>query len=146
MTIPDILFYGLHLPAMLGWGLLLFAPKAVPTTRWVHSGLLPLMLCAFYVGLLFYGVVLGLANAGAGMISLAAVAALFSHPIGLLTGWAQFLTFDLFIGAWIARDGRALKLSHISTLPALVFTLVFGPLGLMLHLLRRGLGGHGWAL
>ena len=121
-------------------------PRAVPTTRWIHSGLLPLTLCAIYTILLFFGLVLGMAAPGAGMTSLPAVAALLSHPVGLLTAWAHFLAFDLFIGGWIARDARAIGFSHLSTLPALLFTLVFGPVGLLLHHLRRGLTGHGWAL
>ena len=107
---------------------------------------MPIILCSFYAIFLFCGLVLGMAAPDAGMTSLPAVSALFSHPVGLLTGWVHFLTFDLFVGAWIARDARALKMSYLSTLPALLLTLIFGPLGLMLHLLRRGLTGHGWAL
>ena len=146
MSIPELLFYLMHLPAGAGWALLILAPGAALTARWVHSGALILLLCATYLALLFCGVVLGMAAPGAGMSSLPAVGALFSHPVGLLTGWAHFLAFGLFAGAWIARDARAQGVSHTSTLPALILTLVFGPLGLALHLLRRGLSGRGWAM
>ena len=83
---------------------------------------------------------------GAGFGSIAEVRALFASDAALAAGWVHYLAFDLFVGAWIARDARALGLSHGATLPALVLTLVFGPFGLLLHLLRRGLSGRGWAL
>jgi len=55
---------------------------------------------------------------------------LFSRPIGPLTGWAHFLVFDLFLAAWIVRDAKTIRLPHRVTLAAVVFTLLFGPIGL----------------
>ena len=133
-------FYLVHLPVLPCWLLLFCAPEARLTGRLVHSGLIPLAMSAIYAALLFSGIVLGQAAPGAGMGSLAGVIALFSHPVGSLTGWVHFLTFDLFVGAWIARDARALDMGHAGTLPCLFLTLVFGPLGLAAHLLRRLVG------
>jgi hypothetical protein len=101
---------------------------------------------AVYATFLFSGVFLGQSAPDAGMADLAGVMALFSHPVGVLTGWSHFIVFDLFIGAWIARDSARLGLSHLGTLPSLVLTLIFGPLGLLVHLLRRVVLGHGWSL
>jgi hypothetical protein len=140
----DTIFLAMHAVVFPAWGALILAPRAAVTHRWVHSGLIPVVLGALYAALLFAGVVLGQAHPDAGMTSLGAVMALFSHPVGSLTGWVHFLVFDLFVGAWVARDAARLGLAHAGTVPVLLLCLMFGPLGLMAHVLRRGLGGYGW--
>ena len=80
---------------------------------------------------------------GAGMSSLGGVMAIFSRPVGILTGWTHYLVFDLFVGAWISRDALARRIPHLLVVPCLFFTLMFGPVGLLLYVglrfaLRRG--------
>jgi len=140
----ETIFLTLHLPVFPAWALLILAPSWIWTARLVHSGLIPITLGLAYGALLAAGVLGGQSAPGAGMTSLGAVMALFSHPVGTLTGWAHFLVFDLFVGAWVARDARALGMSHAATVPVLILCLMFGPLGLLAHVLRRGLGGYGW--
>ncbi|MGB3317000.1 MAG: ABA4-like family protein [Albidovulum sp.] len=135
----DLAFILLHLVIAPCWFLLFFAPRAVWTERLVHSALMPALLGCIYMVLLCAGIFLGQANPDAGMESLPAVIALLSHPNGALTGWVHFLIYDLFVGAWIARDAARLGQSHRSTLPALAFALIFGPVGLLIHLARRAL-------
>ena len=84
---------------------------------------------------------------GSGFSSLAQVAALFSSPYALLAGWLHYLAFDLFIGAWEARDGLRFGVSRWLLLPCQVLTFLFGPVGLALYLLiklamRRKLGAE----
>lgn len=141
MTLFDQLFYALHVPLIPAWGLLFFAPHAQITRKFVHSALIPFLLGLAYLGFLITGTVFGQSADGAGMNNLAAVMTLFSHPIGTLTGWAHFLAFDLFIAAWIVRDAKTIGLSHAITLPALVFSLLFGPIGLMIYLVERAVVG-----
>jgi type II secretory pathway component PulL len=55
--------------------------------------------------------------------------------------------FDLFTGAWEAREAVRLGISRWVVLPCLVLTFLFGPLGLALFLLvklamRRSLGAE----
>ena len=142
----DTLFIAMHLPVLPAWALLIGAPKARMTRTYVHSGLVPLILGALYGALLFSAVFLGYAAEGAAMGSLAGVMALFSHPVGTLTAWAHFICFDLFVGAWVARDAARRAMGHLGTLPALGLCFVFAPLGLAWHLLRRAALGHGIAL
>ena len=138
------LYYLLHLPVLPAWALLIVAPGATLTRQYVHSGVIPIVLGTAYAVLLFCGMALGQAADGAGMGSLDGILALLSHPVGALTGWAHFLVFDLFVGAWIARDAQTLGLRHAGTVPVLILTLVFGPLGLAAHVLRRLFAGKGW--
>jgi hypothetical protein len=141
------IYFALHVIITPAWALLAFAPGWVWTRRIVHAAFYPLILAAIYLAFLSAGIFFGQSDPGAGMSSLSAVMALFSHPVGVLTGWTHYLVFDLFIGAWIARDALRVGLNKWIVLPALVFTLVLGPIGLALYVLIRKLTGKGgWSL
>lgn len=141
------IYFALHVIITPAWALLAFAPGWVWTRRIVHAAFYPLILAAIYLAFLSAGIFFGQSDPGAGMSSLSAVMALFSHPVGVLTGWTHYLVFDLFIGAWIARDAIRVGLGKWIVLPALVFTLMFGPIGLALYVLIRKLTEKGgWSL
>lgn len=142
----ETVFLFIHLPTFAGWALLFLKPNARITIWLVHSGLIPLFMGGIYGMLLFSGIFLGHSDPDAGMSSIAGVSALFSHPVGVLTGWSHFIVFDLFVGAWIARDAHRHGLNHLGTLPSLLLSMVFGPLGLVWHIIRRLVAGHGFNL
>jgi hypothetical protein len=48
----------------------------------------------------------------------------------LLAGWIHYLAFDLFLGAWQARQAQRLGISHFLVVPCLLLTFLFGPIGL----------------
>jgi hypothetical protein len=52
------------------------------------------------------------------------------------------LAFDLFVGIWIARNADAHKISRWLQAPILFFTLMAGPIGLLLYLLLRQIKGE----
>ncbi|WP_196073188.1 ABA4-like family protein [Nakamurella alba] len=54
--------------------------------------------------------------------------------------WAQFIAFDLLIGAWMYRDARRRGVSPLLMAPVLLFTIVLSPLGLLLYLVLRTTG------
>jgi hypothetical protein len=84
---------------------------------------------------------------GAGFGTLDGVMKLFSVKEALVAGWAHYLVFDLFIGAWQARDAQRIGLNHFVLIPCLALTLLVGPVGLLAYLLIRGLTGRaGWSL
>lgn len=70
------------------------------------------------------------------------IAALLGTPEGATIAWAHFLAFDLFVGRWAYLDGREHGLSAWVTSPVLLMTLLFGPLGFLLHLVARRLFGR----
>ena len=110
------LFSILNLIAIAGWLPLVFLPRA----RWA-TAVVPLVLP--------WG--------EGGFSSLAGVGALFENPWALLTGWAHYLAFDLFIGGWQVRDARERGIPHLFVVPALLLTFLFGPAGLLLYLVVR---------
>jgi len=143
---PDLLYYLIHLPVIPAWALIAFAPRSIWTDRIAHSVAIPLVLGLAYTWFLAQGLS-GSAAQGAGFHSLEAVTKAFSHPTGVLIGWSHYLVFDLFVGAWIARDAVRRDITKWAVLPCLFFCLMFAPIGLVLYLLLRwGMGRGGWSL
>ena len=93
----------------------------------------PLLIAALYVSLL----ISHKAPSGAGFSSLAQVSILFSSPYALLAGWIHYLAFDLFTGAWEARDAKRVGISQWLVAPCLLLTFFFGPIGLAAYLLLK---------
>lgn len=131
--------YGV-LPA---WILILLAPGWTWTHRIVHSVLPPLLLGGLYIWLVSIGAFTDVPSE-AGFGSLAGVMAMFQSPSAVLAGWVHYLVFDLFVGAWIARDAMRRNIGRIWVAPCLLGTLMLGPAGLLLYLLLRALLGREW--
>ena len=91
------------------------------------------------VGYILAGVVLGptgfrLVQNSENVTSLAELGKLFASAENLLlAGWIHYLAFDLFIGAWVLRDAQRLGIGHGLTVPCLLLTLAFGPIGLLTY-------------
>jgi len=116
------------------WLLLLVAPRWSWTMRLVHGPVVVLLLAPIYAYLLFgYGTNPDDAN----FRTLYGVMVGFSVPHIVMAGWIHYLVFDLFIGAWEARDALRRGVPYWLLAPCLLATLVFGPLGLLLYVVVR---------
>ncbi len=73
-------------------------------------------------------------GAGGNFTSIEGVRELFSSDVGIIIGWTHYLVFDLFIGAWEARDAKRRGFSHWLLVPCLGLTFMAGPVGLALYL------------
>ena len=71
--------------------------------------------------------------------SLSGVSTLFANKQMLLAGWIHYLAFDLLAGIYIIRNAEKNNINHWFTTPALLLTLLFGPVGLLLYCLLRWL-------
>jgi hypothetical protein len=131
---PALLFDICNAAVMPFWALMIFAPGWVWTQRLVHSALIPALLGSVYVSLMFTSS----PPEGAGFGSLEAVTALFAQPEVVLGGWVHYLVFDLFVGAWEARDAQRRGLHPALVAPCLILTLMLGPAGLLAYLALRG--------
>jgi hypothetical protein len=145
---PDTMYLLLNYGVLPFWALLIVAPVLKLTDTLVHSVAMPLLLGVTYAWLLataLWGPVA--APEGAGFASLDALLKLFSTKEALVAGWAHYIVFDLFVGAWIARDAQRVGLNHFALIPCLTLTLLVGPIGLLTYLMVRGLTGRGgWSL
>lgn len=140
---PEIIFKILNLSVVPAWALLVFLPRASLTRTIVHSGLYPLLLGAFYISVFAYALATGTMNGEGNFTSASGVSAIFQSPIGVLIGWSHYLVFDLFVGAWIARDSLRRGVPHLAAVPCMLLTFVFGPIGLFSYLLLRLALGKG---
>ena len=138
----DMIFGFANAWALLGWVILALAPKreiVVPIVFFAGS----VLLACLYAGLII-PLMAGLISDGgptgrpaADLTSLAGVMALFDSPGGATIGWIHYLAFDLFVGTWISRNADRHKVSRWFQIPILFFTLMAGPIGLLLYLLLR---------
>ena len=140
MLTPDLLFSLANALALPAWALLVLAPRWRVTNLLVLSGGWSAGLALAYAGLIG-GHYLGPHGAEGGFGSLGQVAALFHDPWALLAGWVHYLCFDLFVGAWEARDAQHRGVPHGALVPALGLTFLFGPVGLLVYFgVRRAFG------
>ncbi len=115
------------------------ALAVAPTHRWTQRAaavVVPALLAALYVGVFAWSLAEP-SGTGGGFGSLDEVAALFSDRRALLAGWIHYLAFDLFVGAWEARDAERVGLPRWALVPCLALTFVAGPAGWLLYLGAR---------
>lgn len=141
---PSTMYLVLNYGVLPFWMLLLILPHAKITEALVHSVVMPLVLGMTYAWLLATAMSGTPAlPEGAGFASLGALMKTFTSETALVAGWAHYIVFDLFVGAWQARDAQRAGLHHILLAPCLVVTLLVGPIGLLLYLMVRGISGRG---
>jgi len=142
-----LLFKLANLSVLPAWAMLVFLPNWSVTKSLVHSMLYPVVLGAVYSVGLYFAVFGGMGAAEGSFSSIDGVRALFSADIGILVGWVHYLVFDLFVGAWEARDAKRRGVPHWLLIPCLLFTFMAGPFGLLLYVMgRKALKKGGWSL
>lgn len=141
----ELVYKCVHLVVLPAWILLIFAPNWRFTDKFVHAAFIPLIMVVIYIYFIGWAVFFGAGGGGFG--SLKDVMAAFDSPVATLGGWVHYLVFDLFVGMWIARDGKRHGMAHAWLVPCIVFAFVFGPVGLGLYLvLRKLVAKTGWSL
>ena len=143
---PDLIFTIANNGILVFWLLLIVAPRWRGTELAVHSIAVPLLLGCAYLWLLARVWVGGEGAPGTSYFTLPGVMALFASPTGAAMGWIHYLVFDLFVGAWEARDAARRGVPHWMVVPCLIVTLMAGPAGLALYLVLRTLRRSGFAL
>lgn len=132
MTVTD-LFSWANTAVLPFWLLLMVLPRA----RWVTHVLVPFVVPGILA--VAYTVCV-LSTVGAGPVdftSLEAVRAMFQSDVAMLAGWLHYLAFDMFVGAWEARDAVRERVPQLLLVVCLFFTLMFGPMGMLMYLLVR---------
>ena len=139
------LFTLANVVAFAGWAMLAILPRSktvYSVIMYACVGLLCLAYVAMFVALFGEladpGRVDGAPEPDLSNYSVEGIRALFMSDGGIVLGWTHYLAFDLFVGLWIARDADAKGFSRLVQLPILFFTLMAGPIGLLLWLMIRG--------
>jgi Domain of unknown function (DUF4281) len=134
----DVLFALVSVVVLPFWLLMLVAPAWSVTRAVIGSPWIVAVPVLVYLGLVVTD--LGGFVQAFSRPALDGVVALLGTARGATLAWAHLLAFDLFTGRWIYLDARDRGLPRWVTAPALVLTFLAGPVGLLLHLLTRGLG------
>ena len=132
---PNALFNFANAFVLIGWILLL----ALPHWKWTQTIVLKGVILLFAV---LYSITLlkGLGSFDVNSFStLAGVKVLFQSDEAVAMGWLHYLAFDLFVGAYIVRDGQQAGMSRILYSICLPFTFMFGPFGYMLYCIFKAL-------
>lgn len=132
--VDEALFLAANAAVLGPWLLLLLAPRTRLTRLLVHSPAPALALVPLYVACIFFD---PRGPQGGSFWSVAGIQAIFASPRTSVGCWIHYLLFDLFVGSWIARDARRLGLPHLASVPSLLITLFFGPVGYASWLLVR---------
>jgi hypothetical protein len=132
---PDTIFQIASTTALAGWVVLLISPFIPKLADRISGLIIPALLSIAYTGLIlaFFGSTEG------GFDTLDNVMKLFTVREAVLAGWIHYLAFDLFIGAWEVRTGRADGMPFLLVLPCLPLTFMFGPAGLLLFIILRNI-------
>ena len=132
---PDTIFQIASTTALAGWIVLLISPFIPKLADRISGLIIPALLSIAYTGLIlaFFG------GAEGGFDTLDNVMKLFTVREAVLAGWIHYLAFDLFIGAWEVRTGRADGMPFLLVLPCLPLTFMFGPAGLLLFIILRNI-------
>ncbi len=143
----DLLLQFVNLSVLPAWAMLIFLPNWKGTQALVHSMFYPLLLGGIYVACFGLVIFAGHGAKDGGFLTIEAIRALFSSDAGIVIGWAHYLVFDLFVGAWEARDAKRRGFNHWVLIPCLFLTFMAGPVGLVLYLvLRAATKKGGWGI
>ena len=132
------IYYIANIGVVPCWLLLIFLPNHVITKFFVKSIIIPTLLSAAYIFLVYqiyisenifevFNLYLGLDE----------LYSLFSNEAFLLVFWLHFLSISLFVGNWIVSDSRTFMVSKFFVIISLVMTYLTGPVGLVFYWLFR---------
>jgi hypothetical protein len=119
--------------AMLGWLVLIAAPRGWRTLSLLPRYAVPGAISVVYVALI--GAYF--ASAGGGFGSIAEVRRLFDSDPVLVAGWGHYLAFDLLIGTMLADRLDRAGIGRLLQAPVLLMTFMFGPAGWLLGLITE---------
>lgn len=122
---------------MAGWLALAAAPLARDRLVGLARGVALVMALAYLIQ--FFTIT---EMTEGGFSSLAGIVTLFSKAGNVMMGWTHYLAFDLFVGTWEVDDAGRRGVPHWLVLPCLFFTLMLGPIGLLLYFAVRTVHGR----
>ena len=121
------------------WLMLIIIPSSKITQILVNSIILPLILSAAYVYVIYQAILLDepLFDVFKLYFNLDNLYTLFATESFLLVFWLHFLSLNLFMGSWISRDGVKYNIPRSLIFVPLILVYFTGPLGLVLYWIIR---------
>ena len=121
------------------WLMLIIIPNSKFTQIFINSVILPLILCAAYVYVIYQTILLDetVFDVFKLYLGLDNLYTLFATESFLLVFWLHFLTLNLFLGTWVSRDGVKYNMPRTLVFIPLILVYFAGPLGLVLYWIIR---------
>ena len=121
------------------WLMLIIIPSSKFTQFFVNSVILPLILSATYIYIIYQAILLEepIVDIFKLYLSLDNLYTTFATESFLLIFWLHFLTLNLFLGSWISRDGVKYNMPRGLVFVPLILVYFTGPLGLVFYWIIR---------
>jgi len=121
------------------WILLIIIPNSKVTQFFVNSIILPLILSTAYIYVVYQIILLDepIFNIFKLYISLDNLYTIFANESFLLIFWLHFLSLNLFLGSWIAKDGVKYNIPRKLVFVPLLAVYFTGPSGIVLYWIIR---------
>ena len=117
------------------WLMLIIIPNSKFTQIFVNSIVLPLILSATYVYVVYQAILLDepLLDIFKLYLSSDNLYTVFATENFLLIFWIHFIALNLFLGSWVSRDGVKYNIPRRFVFIPLILIYFTGPLGLVLY-------------
>ena len=121
------------------WIMLIIIPNSKVSQFFVNSIILPLILSAAYIYVIYQTVLLDepISDIIRFYLSLDSLYTLFATESFLLIFWLHFVALNIFLGSWISRDGIKYNINRNLIFVPLILVYFTGPLGLVLYWIIR---------
>ena len=121
------------------WLMLIIMPNSKVTQFFINSIILPLILSATYVYIIYQTILLDepIFDIFRLYLNLDSLYTVFATESFLLIFWLHFVALNLFLGSWMSRDGVKYNMSRSLLCVPLILVYFTGPLGLVLYWLIR---------
>ena len=121
------------------WLMIIIMPNSKVTQFFINSIILPLILSATYVYIIYQTILLDepIFDIFRLYLSLDNLYTVFATESFLLIFWLHFVALNIFLGSWMSRDGVKYNMSRSLMCVPLILVYFTGPLGLALYWLIR---------
>ncbi len=117
------------------WLMLIFIPNFKITQILVNSIIIPSILSAAYIFVVYQIFLLNepIFSIFSLYLSLDNLYTIFSSESFLLIFWLHFISINLFVGSWLSRDAIRYQISRKMTFLPLILVYFTGPVGLIFY-------------
>ena len=117
------------------WLMMIIIPNSKATQILVNSIILPLILSATYVYVVYQAILLDepLLDIFKLYLSSDNLYTVFATENFLLIFWIHFIALNLFLGSWVSRDGVKYNIPRRFVFIPLILIYFTGPLGIVLY-------------
>ena len=121
------------------WFMIIAVPRSNFTQFFVNSVILPLILSATYIFVIYQAILLDepILDLFTLYLSIENLYTIFASESFLLVFWLHFLSLNLFLASWISRDAIKYNITRGVVFVPLVLVYFVGPLGLVLYWIMR---------